>query len=258
MLRFLKKLRKTLIDSLPASKGTAKQAGGSVQKYVLYALGEILLVMIGILLALQVNNWNEDRKSKKVEIIYLNGLKQNLLDSREELNRVIEESDITVKSLQQLVDVLKRVREDFNNKEIDSLMFAGMSYTVFQTRQGIIDELISSGQVSIIKNDYLRSQIASWDGNLIGIRETEEMSKSGFYDYADRLGSYFDFSGITPEDKVFTVELKKQFFNDLKTRNTLANNRETSRRLSKAYLEKKQHIDTLIQVIDQELKTKYD
>ena len=49
MITLLRRLRRSLIES------------GSARKYLLYAIGEILLVMIGILLALQVNNWNEDR-----------------------------------------------------------------------------------------------------------------------------------------------------------------------------------------------------
>jgi len=58
-----------LIDSLPS-----RQAGGATKKYLLYAIGEILLVMIGILLALQVNNWNEERKKNDVEIKLLKEL----------------------------------------------------------------------------------------------------------------------------------------------------------------------------------------
>lgn len=49
MLTFLRKIRRSLIES------------GSSSKYLLYAIGETLLVMIGIQMALQINNWNEDR-----------------------------------------------------------------------------------------------------------------------------------------------------------------------------------------------------
>ena len=52
MLRFFRRIRKSLLGS------------GQTRKYILYALGEVLLVMVGILLALQVNNWNEARKSR--------------------------------------------------------------------------------------------------------------------------------------------------------------------------------------------------
>ncbi len=51
MLTFLRKIRKSLIES------------GSTRKYFLYAIGEITLVVIGILIALQINNWNESRKN---------------------------------------------------------------------------------------------------------------------------------------------------------------------------------------------------
>ena len=46
----------------------------NVSRYVLYALGEIVLVVIGILIALQINNWNEDRKAAKQENLYLKRL----------------------------------------------------------------------------------------------------------------------------------------------------------------------------------------
>jgi len=246
MIKFFRRIRQQLLSQ------------NRFSKYLLYAIGEIVLVVIGILIALQINNRNEERKLRSTEVIYLKGLKQNLLDSREELNRVIEESNVTVKSLNNLVEALKLAGNDVNNLEVDSLMFSGMAYTIFQSRQGVIDELISSGQVVIIKNDYLRSQIASWNGNLIDLREIEEMGKSGFHNYGDRLSAYFDFSGITPEDQIFSVELKENFFNDLKTRNTIANNREVSRRLNEIYIDKRNYIDTLIQVINNELKFKDD
>ena len=54
MLKFFRTIRKKLIEQ------------DNVRKYLLYAIGEILLVVIGILIALQVNNWNEDRKEQKI------------------------------------------------------------------------------------------------------------------------------------------------------------------------------------------------
>ena len=62
MLTFLRKIRKSLIES------------GSTRKYLIYAIGEILLVMIGILLALQVNSWNSHRTDRILEVQYLNNM----------------------------------------------------------------------------------------------------------------------------------------------------------------------------------------
>ena len=67
MLTFLRKIRKLLIDS------------GSIRKYLLYGVGEILLVMIGILLAMQVNNWNDEKKYSKTEVRILENLAKRFL-----------------------------------------------------------------------------------------------------------------------------------------------------------------------------------
>ena len=66
MIAFFRQIRKGLLDS------------GVTRKHVLYAIGEIALVVVGILIALQVNNWNEWRKDKILEKEILNDLKINL------------------------------------------------------------------------------------------------------------------------------------------------------------------------------------
>ena len=81
MITFLRRIRKSLINS------------GATRKYLLYAIGEILLVMIGILLALQVNNWNEQQKDRLTEKRVLVELEENL-----ELNIQKLEINITRKN----------------------------------------------------------------------------------------------------------------------------------------------------------------
>jgi hypothetical protein len=78
MLTFFRKIRKALLDS------------GSTRKYLLYAIGEILLVMIGILLALQVNNWNEWRKDRLKETKILEELVENLEVNANTLEQLIK------------------------------------------------------------------------------------------------------------------------------------------------------------------------
>lgn len=73
MLRFFRHIRKTLMEH--PSKG---RTWNKVRTYILYALGEILLVVIGIMIALQVNNWNEDRKAEQLAADYKVSLKADL------------------------------------------------------------------------------------------------------------------------------------------------------------------------------------
>ena len=67
MIKFFRKIRQKML--------TENKFG----KYLLYAIGEIILVVIGILIALQINNWNELKKERKNEIIILNEIRDNLL-----------------------------------------------------------------------------------------------------------------------------------------------------------------------------------
>ena len=55
MFKFFRKIRQQLLSQ------------NKISKYLLYAIGEIVLVVIGILIALSINNWNEDRKLKQFE-----------------------------------------------------------------------------------------------------------------------------------------------------------------------------------------------
>jgi hypothetical protein len=73
MLHFLRKIRRNLINS------------GSMKKYTLYAIGEIALVVIGILIALQINNWNEERNEILLESKILKEMLSNLKGDRDDI-----------------------------------------------------------------------------------------------------------------------------------------------------------------------------
>lgn len=79
MLRFFRQLRK---DQFMSDK---------TRKYILYAMGEIALVVIGILIALQINNWNEERILQNEINTYLSKKVDKLIEDQEQLNQLIED-----------------------------------------------------------------------------------------------------------------------------------------------------------------------
>ena len=95
MLRFFRSIRQKLIE------------GKNVRSYFIYAIGEILLVMVGILLALQVNNWNQERKDRQVERKLLQELIENLQINETRFINSIEDERITAQSIEYLVESLE-------------------------------------------------------------------------------------------------------------------------------------------------------
>lgn len=84
MIKFFRRIRKQLLTENPPI-GRA----GKFSKYLLYAIGEIVLVMIGILLALQVNNWNEQRKIRKTSDTYRAKLIQDMVSDTLQINTLM-------------------------------------------------------------------------------------------------------------------------------------------------------------------------
>lgn len=89
MIKFFRRIRHRLLTENPPERTRSVRAG-RFSKYVLYAIGEIFLVVIGILIALQINNWNENRKDGILEHKLLENLAGNLEQNNERLKHQIE------------------------------------------------------------------------------------------------------------------------------------------------------------------------
>jgi len=244
MISFFRNIRKTLLNS------------GNIGKYLKYALGEIFLVMLGILLALQVNNWNETRKLKQKEAIYLQGLKEDFLISQKALDRVIRKTDRVAETVSYLVNIIRVNQSEMGKVNLDSLIDSSAGYTIFMGSEGVINDILGSGQLSLINNQYLRKEIASWEANLKMIRGIEKLSEGTVGAYIGSMRKYMDFTNYEYDKPAFIASKKEEFLNDIEFRNYLSDIIGLSDNLNELYREKKQHIDTLIQVIDSELKSK--
>lgn len=91
MITLLRKIRRSLIES------------GSARKYLLYAIGEIALVVIGILIALQINNWNERVKQQTQVNSYLSSMIENLRDDQQSLTSMKNQLSFRYHSLNYLL-----------------------------------------------------------------------------------------------------------------------------------------------------------
>jgi hypothetical protein len=143
-MKVFQKIRRSLINQ------------GNSGKYLKYALGEILLVMIGILLALQINNWNEERKTNIKEVANLLSLKSELTTSLDELrldySRILTyyQSTININEYIQVKPVLvDSMYQDF---------YKSIQFSFFFPKTSTY-ETFKSGNLEIIKSDSLRMLI---------------------------------------------------------------------------------------------------
>ena len=96
MIKFFRKIRQKLLSE------------NKFSKYLIYAVGEIVLVVIGILIALQINNWNEQRKIKKQETQVYKELKSDLLQTRYDILNVVSNNKAIVNSTTKLIEAISK------------------------------------------------------------------------------------------------------------------------------------------------------
>jgi hypothetical protein len=138
-----------------------------------YALGEILLVVIGILIALQVNNWNENRKERKYELEILKNLKSELIPNLKQVRAKQKDSKDDVDAIKYILNEISSDKKTISSRVLDSLSMSISNFPTFDPFHGVIDEIISSGKINLIRDDSLRLKLTNWKGLLEEAKEIE-------------------------------------------------------------------------------------
>ncbi|XOV93084.1 MAG: DUF6090 family protein [Bacteroidota bacterium] len=147
MLKFLRIARRKLIDE------------GSLKKYLLYTLGEILIVVIGIFIAVQLNNWNESRKEEKKARSYLAELKDELLRDIKYLLEQDSLLSIYESSTNKAILQLQRAKNISDILIADSLFNYRWSDLIVNS--GVYEEMLYTGNFYSLKNKVLQEMIAN-------------------------------------------------------------------------------------------------
>ena len=148
---------------------------GYTQRYAVYAIGEILLVMVGILLALQVNNWNEDRVAKKIEREYLIGLQEEFKINLETLHEFMSLNEAVIATCKAFLEHTSP-DYDYNTSNFDEIShFRDLlrSNVEYEPSPGIMEDLISSGNLSKLTNVELRKELSNWKAILALVKRQE-------------------------------------------------------------------------------------
>ena len=133
-------------------------AEGKTGKYLKYAVGEIVLVVIGILIALQINNWNENRKTKKLEVQIYTELKSDLLQTRDDINEAISKHKEIFKSSQELITDIYDKKS--NSQTIYNSLTSSSAEFQIIPKTSAFENLKNIG-LNTLSNDSLRTAITN-------------------------------------------------------------------------------------------------
>lgn len=161
MVNYIRKIRNKLLSE------------GNLKKYLAYALGEIIIVVVGILLALYLNNWNQKRMNKILENQYYHSMKSQL---NEDLNILNGELRYNQDYLNQFSYAKKLILLDEKSKT-DTLGTISMNmvrYSDFRRKSNIYQTLVNSGEIINISNYRITEKLQSLEEIYTYINRLEE------------------------------------------------------------------------------------
>jgi hypothetical protein len=156
-------------------------------KYFKYAIGEIVLVVIGILIALQINNWNETKKERIKELAYLKEINLDFKSNKIQLDSIIKHNKVCLHAGVRLFEIFKFF--DLKNPQVNdknahvkdsiqfyiSLVWRNKS---FNPKNGTVETLLYSSSFDLIQNDTLRRYLISWKDVLGDYLEEEKFAEN--------------------------------------------------------------------------------
>ena len=171
MIKFFRRIRKSLLSE------------NNFSKYLLYAIGEIVLVVIGILIALQINNWNIERLNKKEERQYYKNIKRQLQEDKNGILGAIDYNNHYLGSFRHALSII--ASEDI--KLADSL--AGIALDLMRTsdfhrQSNIYQSMVNSGQIKLLKNQRIIERLQQLEETYIYINKLEDTHAEATMTYA--------------------------------------------------------------------------
>ncbi len=197
MIKFFRNIRQNLLSS------------GSTSRYIKYALGEIVLVVIGILIALEINNWNENKKQLALEESYYCRILDDFELDRQLINSSSIELNSKIDSAKQLLQYMHQGNKDLNtymNKWVKVQRF-----DVFVPRTIAFKDLMSSGNLNILKDIELKNNLSQYYANLENIlhqihQNREEIANRGLsYDINGFGFKEIDYLKTALGDKIYSL-----------------------------------------------------
>ena len=250
MIKIFRRIRYDLMDK------------NKTGKYFKYAIGEIILVVIGILIALQINNSNNQRIEKEREIKYLTNIKIDL-------NKDIKSLDYNIEFREKKSRGTQKIIEQINGMPIEDLtettynVINTLNQERFQPSNVTYKDLVSSGNMNLISNDsiklYLFELSLLYQKNIFGLEhethEYEEFISKPMFHYTDIERMKPVFLGVkTAEEMTISEQDFDKLFESKEFKNGCVVSIWTTEEMVQIYMDIKTNSSRIIDIIDMELK----
>ncbi|MDT0605990.1 DUF6090 family protein [Croceitalea rosinachiae] len=234
MIKFFRHIRQKLL------------AENKFRKYLLYAIGEIVLVVIGILLALQINAWSTNKNERAKEQLYLRSFQNDIEVNLSELERVIEKSGFTISATDSLLRyaVGEITIEDF--QMVEDLIMESANYTIFLSQEGTINDIFGSGDLALIQNESIRKSMVNWVAKLKYLREYESLGKNSQLQFINYLESETPFYKLSLQNPFIDKETNDKLMYDQLFLNLVGNQKHMATVLNGLYKETISEMDKLL------------
>jgi hypothetical protein len=248
------------------------------RKYLGYAVGEIVLVMIGILLALQVNNWNINRNNSKQEIALLSQLENEYEENLKEVNEKIA---MRLAILSSINELFSYIDNGIDGVHLDTIrLHIGRTFKnpTYDGPNGVTQEILNSGKLYLIQNSELKIHLSNWKNTVQKVIEEEQLlvthNVTYYYEYCRQTFNQRKMRGNSSEDEFMNVyrlsddketnDFKiigenseseyKKYLNDVTISNYLLWTNSYCRNANMQSIGLKEKIENILEIIRTELK----
>lgn len=221
---------------------------------MLYAIGEIILVVIGILIALQINTWNDQRLDAKLAKSYLNEIRSSLNKDLEQIKDVLDYNSKKNKAIDSVFAIMEsNDSSSVNNQRILPLLPFLTDYAVFIPNSVAFDNMISSSSINLIKKAKLRELLSSYyNSPELSANFTQEQVKLQTRRFVDESVTLLLDAEIVQKISGYNIKLNQSgdFFTSPQTFKNLFNMQKNILSQNNILSESRKQITDLIQEID--------
>ncbi len=218
----------------------------NVKKYLLYAIGEILLVMIGITLAFQADNWNENRERKIAEIRTYENIRDEIIGDK----KLIQGQMIYNNNYMVQFEYAKDIILTNDQTKMDTLGIIAtklVNYSDFEGDGNIYETMVNSGEIQLLRNQMIINRVRWLEESYNYINRMENIHYDVMMNFAaPNITSAVNFitAEVVDPDLIFSNEFQNLVFLLIRIMKEKDN----------TYLSAINEIDGILALIDEELK----